>query len=54
MRARSNRMTLLGKSQKEDQKVTASIMNPKHITKIGNWNVKTMFETGKAGQVASE
>ena len=29
-------------------------MNPKNKTRIGNWNVRTMFETGKAGQVARE
>ncbi|XP_068739553.1 craniofacial development protein 2-like [Montipora capricornis] len=47
-------MTLLGQSRKEDQKPTASIVNPKNKTRIGNWNVRTMFETGKAGQVAKE
>ena len=44
----------MGQSRKEDQKPTASIVNPKHTTRIGNWNVRTMFETGKAGQVARE
>ena len=29
-------------------------MNLKHTTRIGNWNVRTKFETGKAGQVARE
>ena len=47
-------MTLLGQSQKEDQKPTASIVNPRNKTRIGNWNGRTMFETGKAGQVARE
>ena len=47
-------MTLWGQSRKEDQKPTASIVNPKNKTRIGNWNVRTMFETGKAGQVARE
>ena len=46
-------MTLLCKSRKEDQKPTASIVNP-NKTRIGNWNVRTMFETEKAGQVARE
>ena len=45
---------LLGKSRKEDQKPTASIINPMNKTRIGNWNVRTMFETEKAGQVARE
>ena len=53
-RALSSRTTLLGQSQKEDQKPTASIVNPRNKTRIGNWNVSTMFETGKAGQVARE
>ena len=53
-RALSSRIMLLGQSQKEDQKPTALIMNPKNKTRIGNWNVRTMFETGKVGQVARE
>jgi len=44
----------LGQSRKETQKPTASIVNPKLETRIGNWNVRTMFETGNAGQVARE
>ena len=52
--ALSSKMTLLGKCRKEDQKPTASIVNPKNKTRIGNWNVRTMFETGKAGQVVRE
>ena len=53
-RALSSRMTLLGKSRKEEQKPTASFVNAKNKTTIRNWNVRTMFETGKAGQVARE
>ena len=53
-RALSSRMTLLGQSRKEDQKPTTSIVNPKNKTRIGNWSVRTMFETGKAGQVARD
>ena len=45
-------MTHLGQSRKETQKPTASIVNPKLETRIGNWNVKTMFGTGKPSQVA--
>ena len=44
----------MGKSRKENQKPAASIVNPKNKTRIGNWNVRAMFETGKAGQVARE
>ena len=53
-RAHSSRMTHLGQSRKETQRPTASIVNPKLETRIGNWNVRTMFETGKTGQVARE
>jgi len=45
---------LLGQSRNEDQKPTASIVNPRNRTRIGNWNVRTMFKTGMAGQVARE
>jgi len=53
-RALSSRMTLLGQSRKEDQKLTASIVDLRNKTRIRHWNVRTMFETGKAGQVARE
>lgn len=36
------------------QMASASIVNPRNKTRIGNGNVRTMFETGKAGQVARE
>ena len=49
-RAHTSRITQLG----ETQRPTASIVNPKFETTIGNWNVRTIFETGKAGQVAQE
>ena len=41
-------MMQLGQSRKETQKPTASIVNPKLETRIGNWNLRTMFEIGKA------
>ena len=47
-------MTLLGQCRKKDQTPTAPIVNPKDATRIGNWNVRTMFETWKAGQVERE
>ena len=31
-----------------------SLLGPKCITRIGCWNVRTMFECGKAVQVAKE
>lgn len=51
-RMHSSRMTHLGQSPRKPQKPTASILNPKLTTRIGNLNVRTMFETGKAAQVA--
>lgn len=53
-RAHTSRMTHLVQSRKETQRPTASIVNPKITTRIGNWNVRTKFETGKAAQVARE
>jgi len=47
-------MTLLGQSRKEDQKPTTSIVNPRNKTRIGNWNVRTMFKSRRARQVARE
>ena len=31
-----------------------SLLGPKAITRIGCWNVRTMYECGKAAQVAKE
>ena len=53
-RVHSSRMTHLGQSRKETQMPTGSIVNPTLETRIGNWNVRTMFETVKASQVARE
>ena len=30
------------------------LLTPKRITKIATWNIRTMFEAGKAAQVAKE
>jgi hypothetical protein len=32
----------------------ASLTSPYHVVNIGFWNVRTMFQTSKAAQVASE
>ena len=42
--AHSSRMTHLGQSRKGTQRPTASIVNPTLETRIGNWNVRTMFK----------
>ncbi|GFR92148.1 craniofacial development protein 2 [Elysia marginata] len=47
-------MTRLGESREEAQELTTPIVNPKSILNLGNWNVRTMYATGKAAQVAKE
>ena len=47
-------MTLLGQSQPEAQRPIGSIVAPKRQTNIGCWNVRTLAETTRAGQVAKE
>ena len=43
-----------GESQKEATGRTMEILNAKTQTRLGFWNVRTMFETGKLAQVMSE
>ncbi|GFS18252.1 craniofacial development protein 2 [Elysia marginata] len=43
-----------GESRKEDIGRTKEVLNAKTKTRIGFWNVRTMFETGKLAQVTSE
>lgn len=52
----SSKMTHLGQSREEIQKLTTLIVNLMLEARIGAWNVRTMFvtentiNTGKAGQ----
>jgi exonuclease III len=46
-------MTQVGESLTEASRLT-NLLTMKATTKIGTWNVRTMYETGKAAQVASE
>ncbi|XP_073668649.1 uncharacterized protein [Paramisgurnus dabryanus] len=46
-------MTQIGESRTEANQLT-NLLTIKATTKIGTWNVRTMHETGKAAQVASE
>ena len=43
-----------GESRKEATDKTKEVLNAKTKTRIGFWNVRTMFETGKLAQVISE
>ena len=45
-------MTFSGKSRKEATKPTTFLLT--RNTSIGTWNVRTMYETGRALQVAAE
>ena len=47
-------MTLLGQSQREAQRPMGPMVAPKRQTTIGCWNVRTMAEATRAGQVAKE
>ena len=50
----SNRMTTSGESQKETTGMKLDVMSAKTKTRIGFWNVRTMYETGKLAQVTTE
>ena len=47
-------MMLLGQSHLEAQRLIGPIVAPKRQTIIDSWNVRTMVETTRAGQVAKE
>ncbi|XP_060069052.1 craniofacial development protein 2-like [Ylistrum balloti] len=47
-------MTQEGESQEETLEQTRSLVHPKSTTKIGNWNVRTLYQSGNVAQVARE
>ena len=47
-------MTTLGKSLREALRRMESLVTPKCTTIIGNWNVRIIYTTGAATQVAKE
>ncbi|XP_059162117.1 uncharacterized protein LOC131945132 [Physella acuta] len=47
-------MTSLDESRKEVSTLKQSLVTPKIITRIGAWNVRTMYETSKTAQVVKE
>ena len=50
----SNCMTASGESRKETTGVKLEVMSAKIKTRIGFWNLRTMYETGKLAQVTAE
>ena len=49
---RSARMTQGRQTRKES--TLPKLLTPKTITKIGTWNVRFMYEAGKAANIAKE
>ena len=47
-------MTTSGESQKETTGIKLDVMSTKTKTRIGFWNVRTMYETGKLAHVTTE
>ena len=39
---------------RQEAVMTTRLLNPKRITNIATWNIRTMLEAGKASQVARE
>lgn len=48
------RMNASGGSRKEATVRKREVLNAKYKTKIGFWNVRTMYDTGKLAQVTAE
>ena len=48
------RMNAIGESRKEASGRKVEVLNAKLKTKIGFWNVRTMYDTGKLAQVTLE
>ncbi|CAM5093877.1 unnamed protein product [Eretmochelys imbricata] len=47
-------MTASGESQKEATGMKTEVLNTKRKTKLGFWNIRTMYEAGKLAQVRAE
>ncbi len=48
------RMTASGENRKEAATTRMEVLNAKTKTRIGFWNVRTMFEAGKLAQITME
>ena len=51
--SRDGSMTLADQNQPEVREPKPSLLGPKSISRIGCWNVRTMYECGKAAQMAN-
>ena len=49
-----SRMKDLGESRKEARALKSQLLTAKSRTKIGTWNVRTLYSTGKLDQVINE
>ena len=47
-------LTVASESRKEAGSPTAEALHPKRTTRIGTWNVRTLYQTGKLSQVVRE
>ena len=47
-------MTPVGQTPTGARRVRPSLMGPKKVVKVGCWNVRMMFQSGKLAQVANE
>ena len=53
-REREGNMTTLGEVRREAQRPNTPLVNPRTKFYIGNWNVRTMFASGRAAQITRE
>ena len=47
-------MTHEGQSQQDALRLTRPLLHPKNVTKIGNWNVRTLYQSGNIAQATRE
>ena len=47
-------MTSEGERHCETRRPIESLLRPKDLVNIGNWNVRTMYAIGKSAQIAKE
>ena len=47
-------MTHEGQSQQDALRLNKSLLQPKNTTNIGNWNVRTLYQSGNIAQAARE
>ena len=47
-------MTRGSQSREDAPRLMTSFLDPKHVTLLGTWNVRTLYQAGKSAQVAKE